>query len=177
MTTKERETRDLHGCPRLVRPITPTRLRHELQTVLGAAGLAHRRATVAFPNSLAKEHLLDHRRYAQVIPSRMRFEFAMAFLWLPRRYRVALYAHEVGHVLDPILPKCDTSSGVCSHGAIERRADRMAMEKLGIRIGYDRTWSGKGLQVLVGRGRVPVRLPAARLDPFHSYIVDHPLPS
>lgn len=144
---RERETVDLHGCPRLVRPVTPMQLRRELEVLLREAGLAHRRHSVSFPNSLAREHMLDHRRYAQVRPASMRFEFAMATLWLPFRYRHALCGHEIGHVLDPVLPHCDSTTGVCSHGAIEKRADRMSLEHLGIKISYDKRWPGKGLQV------------------------------
>lgn len=145
---RERETVDHYGCPRLVRPIMPVQLRRELEVLLRQAGIAHRKHSVMFPVSLAREHIADHRRYAQVVPSRMAFEFAMDTLWLPRRYRFALYAHEIGHVLDPILPRCGTATGVCSHGAIEGRADRLAFERLGIKIGYDKAWPGKGLQVV-----------------------------
>lgn len=61
------------------------------------------------------------------------FELAPQAVWLPDRHRRALLAHEVGHVLDPDGGEDD--------------ADAAAECHTGVKIGYDRRWPGKGLQV------------------------------
>jgi hypothetical protein len=62
-------------------------------------------------------------------------EFAGAMRELPPEHRLGLYAHEVGHLLFP-------SGG-------EADADIAAYGLLGVHIGYDHRWPGKGLQVAI----------------------------
>jgi hypothetical protein len=61
------------------------------------------------------------------------FQLAPQSVYLPMRNRHALFAHEVGHALDPEGGEDD--------------ADRAALKGTGVRIGYDDRWPGKGLQV------------------------------
>lgn len=98
-------------------------------------GLRADHATVDFPASLDVEHAMDPRRYAQVMPELLHFEFAKATRSLPFPWRLGVLAHEVGHVLDPTRT--------------EMGADLAALQYLGVAIGYDRRWPGKGLQVAV----------------------------
>lgn len=92
---------------------------------------------VALDDSVTMEHERNHRRYAQVtaLDDPPLFEFADQTLLLPWPHRLGLYAHEVGHVLDPSTEKTEPG------------ADAAALRELGIQIGYDRRWPGKGLQV------------------------------
>lgn len=92
---------------------------------------------VVLDPSVTAEHLKNPRRYAQVtaLDDPPTFEFADQILLLPWSHRLGLYAHEVGHVLDPDPNKTEPG------------ADATALRELGIRIGYDRRWPGKGLQV------------------------------
>lgn len=92
--------------------------------------------TVLLTEQLTQLHCKNARRYAQVIPNRLQFEFALQTLWLPAAHRGGLIAHEIGHVL-------------CPEGS-EEDADRAAHRILGIKVTYDKRWPGKGLQ----KGRV-----------------------
>lgn len=116
-------------------PIPPDQLVDELGTLLQRTHLCDGNppAEVWLWDPLDREHAKNPRRYAQVIPELRRFEFARATLQLPRCHRLGLLAHEIGHVLDP--------------RASEAGADRIAGQVLGVKIGYDRRWPGKGLQV------------------------------
>jgi hypothetical protein len=117
-------------------PISGGQLVGELEQLLGHAGLLSDGgppAQVWLWDPLDREHARNPRRYAQVIPELRRFEFARATLQLPWCNRLGLLAHEVGHVLDP--------------NASEAKTDKVAERALGIKIGYDRRWPGKGLQV------------------------------
>jgi hypothetical protein len=116
-------------------PISPDQLVDELGTLLHRTHLCDGNppAEVWLWDPLDREHAKNPRRYAQVIPELRRFEFARAMLQLPRCHRLGLLAHEIGHVLDP--------------SASEVGADRIAGQVLGVKIGYDRRWPGKGLQV------------------------------
>lgn len=119
--------------PVLRRPIPSSQLAQELAALLIRAGIDPRKATIAFPVSLEVVHRQNPRRYAQVTTDTMAFEFATATLRLHPEHRLGLLAHEVGHV---ICPGCD-----------EDGADAAARRALGVRIGYDTRWPGKGLQV------------------------------
>lgn len=119
-------------------PIPPEQLVEELENVMGRAGLLTDGgvpAQVWLWDPLDEEHARNPRRYGQVIPAWRRFEFARATLQLPYCYRLGLLAHEVGHVLDP--------------NASEAETDRVAAEVLGVKIGYDRRWPDKGMQVAI----------------------------
>jgi len=120
-----------HKYPVLTRPVSRASFIREVQRACRKAKL-NGKPTVLFPADLDEEHARNARRYAQVIPSMMQFEFAEATLCLPKRYRDALIAHEIGHVLDP-------------HGT-EDDADVAAHRAFGKRIKYDKRWPGKGLQ-------------------------------
>lgn len=123
--------------PQLVLPISFDQLYRELCWVCDLGGIDD--FDVTLDPSVTAEHERNARRYAQVAASQDPpiFEFAEQILILPWRHRLGLYAHEVGHVLDPDPRKTEPG------------ADRAAWERLGIRIGYDHRWPGKGLQVAV----------------------------
>lgn len=91
---------------------------------------------VKWTDGLARTHRSNTRRYAQVLLHDALppiFQLAPQTVWLPAPNRRALLAHEVGHALDP-------------NGG-EDDADAAAGRHLGVRIGYDHRWPGKGLQV------------------------------
>ena len=91
---------------------------------------------VQLSDELANTHARNCRRYAQVHFARYPavIEFAPQVLWLPRKYRLGLIAHELGHILAP--------------GKSEAEADRAALRFLRVHITYDkRNFPGKGLQV------------------------------
>lgn len=121
--------------PELPSPIGFDQLFHELSWVCDLGAISD--FDVALEPSVTAEHEQNPRRYAQVTAHEKvpLFEFAEQTLRLPWPHRLGLYAHEVGHVLDPDPKK--TESG----------ADQTALRELGIEIGYDRRWPGKGLQV------------------------------
>lgn len=121
--------------PTLQRPIHYTRLASELGSLLVRAGIDPERATIEFAPRLDAEHARNPRRYAEVDIELPAFRFATATLWLPGPQRLGLLAHEVGHVLAP--------------GGTEADADRAARRVLGVRIGYDPRWPGKGLQTAI----------------------------
>lgn len=123
--------------PELDRPISFDQLYHELCWVCDLGGIDD--LDIVIDPSVTAEHEQNARRYAQVTASDRPpvFEFADQTLVLPWPHRLGLYAHEVGHVLDPDPDKT------------ERGADETAHRELGITIGYDRRWPGKGLQVAV----------------------------
>lgn len=115
-------------------PLTFKNIREEAQAVMQAAGLP------AYPvqhfRPLDEEHRRNARRYAQVrTGDNPRMEFAGAIRELAPEHRLGLYAHEVGHLLFP-------SGG-------EADADMAAYGLLGVHIGYDRKWPGKGLQTAI----------------------------
>lgn len=116
-------------------PISPSQLAAELRDLLITAGIDPHQATIEFSPALDAEHRRNARRYAAVMLSGPTFSFAEQTLWLPPAQRRGLLAHEVGHVLTP--------------GGTEADADRAAADVLGIRIGYDRRWPGKGLQTAI----------------------------
>lgn len=126
----------------------------EVRGELRNAGIDPRHATVSLHEPLDREHARNSRRYAQVVPQDMQFEFARATLDLDDAHRSALVAHEVGHVIEY------RRKGRHS----EADADRAAKRELGMPICYDRRWPGKGLQVDC-RARNPARrpLPIARI--------------
>ena len=90
---------------------------------------------IVWSEELRRTHQGNERRYAQVMPLATPpvFELAPQSVHLPAKNRRALLAHEVGHVLDP-------------RGS-EDEADAAAFQSLGVQIGYDHRWPGKGLQV------------------------------
>lgn len=120
-----------HRYPTLAQPVDAMRFGGELGALVREAGFDPRDASVHFLGTLDEEHLEDPRRYAQVIPEQLHFEFSHAALWLPRPQRIGVLAHEVGHVMRP-------------EGG-ERDADEAAGE-LGFPISYDLRWPGRGLQ-------------------------------
>ncbi len=103
--------------------------------LVGVAGLDPQKIEIAYPAALQREHEQNSRRYAQVDPTVPLFEFARSTRALPLKHRVGLYAHEIGHVLVPWED--------------EDGADDAARRVLGVTIGYDRRWPGKGLQYAV----------------------------
>lgn len=123
--------------PELAQPISFDRLYEELCWVCDMGGIGD--FDVVLEPAVTAEHERNPRRYAQVTAhdDPPLFEFADQTLRLPWHNRLGLYAHEVGHVLDPDPQKTEPG------------ADRAALERLGIEVGYDRRWPGKGLQVAV----------------------------
>jgi hypothetical protein len=116
------------------------RVERELAELYRQAGFRGLPLVVWSPQ-LAQTHRENRRRYAQValgggLPPR--FELAPQVVWLPGKNRRALLAHEVGHALDPDGGEDD--------------ADAAALRGVGVRIGYDRRWPGKGLQVQLNPG-------------------------
>jgi hypothetical protein len=107
-----------------------------LRRLVLRAGFDPRQAQLVFPAALDRIHANNRRRYAQMIPSTMRFELARAFFDLEWRFQAGLLAHEVGHLVAVRRFDDDSESG----------ADAAARTYLGIAIGYDRSWPGKGLQ-------------------------------
>lgn len=124
-----------NGFPELDHPIAFDQLFAELGWVCDLGGLDD--FDVKLEPSVTAEHERNPRRYAQVTAhdDPPLFEFADQTLRLPWPMRLGLYAHEVGHVLDPDPNKTEPG------------ADQTALRALGIRIGYDKRWPGKGLQV------------------------------
>ena len=130
-----------HTHPMLAEPVPRGRVIGELYDLYYRTGLPGD-PELSWPNSMAKTHARDSRRYAQVFigagPSangqgRPRVELAEQVRWLPRQHRRGLLAHEIGHALAP--------------DGTEDDADEAALEATGVRIGYDHRWPGKGLQV------------------------------
>ncbi len=114
--------------------ISLKRVRNEVQAILVEAGLP------AYPvvqfQPLDVEHARNPRRYAQVRTGEdPRMEVAGAIRDLPPEQRLGLYSHEVGHFLWPAGGEDD--------------ADMAAQGLLGVHIGYDRRWPGKGLQTAI----------------------------
>ena len=124
--------------PSLARPIAFDQLVAELRdaTVQADLGLTF---DVEIDPELTAEHERNPRRYAAVTArdATPTFFFAEQMLWLPYPHRLGLYAHEIGHVLDPDPAK--TEDGADLHG----------MLALDLLIVYDCRWPGKGLQVAV----------------------------
>lgn len=109
-------------------------IQREAQAVMRAADLPSY-PVVRYP-PLDAEHAQNPRRYAQVRGTpRPRMEVANAIRELAPEQRLGLYAHEVGHFMWPAGGEVD--------------ADTAAEGLLGVRIGYDRRWPGKGLQTAV----------------------------
>jgi hypothetical protein len=123
--------------PQLDQPISFDQLYCELCWVCDMVGIYD--LDVVLDPSVTEEHERNPRRYAQVstVEDPPTFEFAEQTLLLPWPYRLGLYAHEVGHVLDPNAEKTEPG------------ADATARRELGILVGYDRRWPGKGLQVAI----------------------------
>lgn len=116
--------------------ITKAQLLKDLKELVAVAGFDPAKVVMVFWGPLDREHESNCRRYAQMIPSSYRFEFARAILSLPPRHRLGLLAHEVGHLI-----------AIRNHGDdSEDGADLWARKGLGITIGYDMSWPGKGLQ-------------------------------
>lgn len=124
-----------HERPRLRRPISLEQIERELGAACKVAGIDEFEVYIYPP--LTEEHKRNPRRYAQCIPDENVFEFADQFRWLPWEYRLGLYAHEIGHVIDPDPAKTEDA------------ADYWGGEALGVLITYDHRWPGKGLQVAV----------------------------
>lgn len=115
-------------------PVSFAQIQKEAQAILAAAGLP--KYQVVYFGPLDEEHRRDRRRYAQVrVNENPRMEVAKAFRELAPEHRLGLYAHEAGHLLWP--------------GGGEADADQAAEGLLGVRIGYDRRWPGKGLQTAI----------------------------
>jgi len=122
--------------PRLKRPISVQQFTDEFHELWDRCRFRAMRHVlwpiVTFTKELEQTHNRNHRRYAQCIPALYTFEFAPQTLYLPKRYRTALIAHELGHCLAPDGDEDD--------------ADQAALQHLGIRITYDKRFPGKGLQ-------------------------------
>lgn len=131
-----------HTHPRMKFPVTRHEMEMQLHKLYAKAGLPGE-PILNWPNELTQLHEREPRRYAQVYAppgpdlfaghDKPRFELAEQARWLPGKHRRGLLAHEVGHVIAP-----DGS---------EDAADQAAYDKLGVKIGYDKRWPGKGLQV------------------------------
>lgn len=123
-----------HKHPKRKKPVSRAKIERELLALYRQAGLEGP-LRIKFTKDLEATHEHNRRRYAQVRPfdDPPTFEFAPQTVWLPDRHRRALLAHEVGHVLDPEGGEDD--------------ADAAAECYTGVKIGYDRRWPGKGLQV------------------------------
>ena len=123
--------------PQLRRPIGFDQLQSELAETAKQARFG-RRFRVSIDEALTEEHERNTRRYAAVTPQEAvpTFFFAEQTLWLPYRYRLGLYAHEIGHVL--AHPDHNEDS-----------ADAHGMAALDLLIVYDHRWPGKGLQVAI----------------------------
>lgn len=117
--------------------IRPETLCRELYALLEPLGLLP--AKVTFTAALDQEHARNCRRYAQVEPEGLVFEFARAILDLGPKHRLGLLAHEVGHCL---------AHRVLGPEHSEDEADQCALGALGLRIRYDHKWPGKGLQIV-----------------------------
>ncbi len=116
--------------------ITKTQLLRDLRRLVDMAGFDGSKVILVFWKPLDREHARDCRRYAQMTAHNMRFEFARAILSLPAKHRLGLLAHEVGHLI-----------AIRNHGDMsEDGADLWSRKDLGITIGYDMAWPGKGLQ-------------------------------
>lgn len=123
----------VHTHPCLPRPIQAEQFRREFEKFWRRADL-DARARVELAPYMSGVHARDARRYAEVDPEKHAFFFAPEILILAYRYRAALIAHEIGHVLVP--------------NGTEDDADRAAHRVLAVTITYDPSWPGKGLQVL-----------------------------
>jgi hypothetical protein len=140
---KKRGLNPGHDHPRIHHPVARGAIRDQLYHMRQEAGLKGH-PHIAWPHSLTKLHEDNARRYAQVFfaggPSQLggrgvpRYEFAEQTRWLPTPHRTGLLAHEVGHEL------------AGTEGS-EADADDAAYDALGVKIGYDHRWPGKGLQV------------------------------
>ena len=130
--------------PALAHPVSATQFVAEFEELWARCGwLPGFRPRITFtpggsrcnPPDLSRIHCTNARRYAEVDVERQHFYFAPQVLSLPRAHRRGLAAHEIGHVL----------VGTAPHREVD--ADAAAYEHLGISVGYDRRWPGKGLQV------------------------------
>lgn len=119
---------------------TPDAFLREFDALWRRSPLAHLHYTLQFSERLSRIHRRNRRRYAECEPAARRFFFAREILTLPARHRLGLAAHEIGHALH----------GSADHS--EDDADRAALAGTGVRIGYDRRWPGKGVQVKVNPG-------------------------
>ena len=117
--------------------VTPAQLRRELDKLLERAGIDPDSVELTFSDKLDREHATNRRRYASVYLDARRIEVAHAILGLPKPHRLGILAHEVGHF------RCDATVG---RRHTEAQTDRCARKATGIRIGYDHSWPGKGLQ-------------------------------
>ncbi len=115
---------------------TKAALTRELKRLVELARFDSSKVKVEFWGPLDREHARDCRRYAQMYPHNFRFQFARAILKLPEKHRLGLLAHEVGHLI-AVRRHGDTS---------EDGADDQSRKVLGITIGYDHAWDGRGLQ-------------------------------
>lgn len=137
-----------HDHPRVRYPRSRDEIHDQLHAYREQAGLPGH-VSASWPSSLSRLHETNSRRYAQVYfpggervagSGEARYEFAEQARWLPARNLRGLVAHEVGHEL------------AGAYGS-EEEADAAAERALGVKIGYDRRWPGKGLQ----RARNPDR--------------------
>ena len=126
--------------PRLKRGVSPNAFYREFAALANRAG---RRGFVFaykifLSNRMHAKHCANARSFAQVDIRYRIFEFAPEVLFLARKFRLGLIAHEIGHVI------------AGSKGS-EADADSAAAAYLGVRIGYDMRFPGKGLQVARSR--------------------------
>lgn len=123
--------------PHMKTPISFDQMYRELCWVCDLGGVEE--FDLVLDPGVTAEHERNPRRYAQVTAHEELplFEFAEQTLLLPWPNRLGLYAHELGHVLDPDPEKT------------EEGADATALRALGIEVDYDHRWPGKGLQVAV----------------------------
>ncbi len=126
-----------HTHPKLDRPITVDYFLGEFLGFWNRSGLVDSPSCplkVIFPARLTRTHCCkSSRRYAQVAPSVLQFEFAAQTLWLPIEFREGLIVHEIGHVLAGSDPT-------------EEGANAAAIACFGGTLTMDPRWPGKGLQ-------------------------------
>jgi hypothetical protein len=89
---------------------------------------------VVLDGEMEETHQRNARRYGQVDPVSRFFQFAPQVLWLPKKQRIGVLAHEIGHALYQDTPHNESA------------ANQVAEDRLGIKITYDLRWPGKGLQ-------------------------------
>jgi hypothetical protein len=118
--------------PKLARPISAGQFCMEFMALWSRAR-PDTGARIIFDERLSRVHRRNVRRYAETDVRQRRFYFAPEVLWLQRRNRLGLIAHEIGHV-------------IMGGRGTEAQADCAAFDDLDVVIEYDRRWGGRGLQ-------------------------------
>ena len=122
--------------PIMSRPISPSRFVAEFDVLWGRALVKRApKPRIHFETRLDVLNDRNPRRYAETDVRRRIFCFAPRVLFLARPYRVALIAHEIGHVIMGPVPHTEDD------------ANCAAFDDLSVFIRYDRrNFPGRGLQ-------------------------------